>query len=101
VTWILKTFGTNWKTNLAAVVSFLLSVPSLISAITICAHHQPADWRGAALGIVIALGFAVAKDSTTHSTPAQSQAALAKAVGDPRAPELVKAADKQAEGKTP
>lgn len=70
-----KILGINWKTNLIAAVSFLLSVPSLVGAITNWAHHQPADWRIAIVGIITAAGLAVSKDSTTNSTAAQVQAA--------------------------
>lgn len=66
-----KILGINWKTNLIAAVSFLLSVPSLVGAINNWAHHQPADWRIAIVGIVTAAGLAVSKDSTTSSTQAQ------------------------------
>lgn len=79
VNWIVKVFGANWKTNLASAVTFLLSVPSLITAITDWAHHQPADWRGAVLGIVVATGLAFSKDASNHSTAAQVEKATEKA----------------------
>lgn len=78
--WMKKLLGTNWKTNLAAIVAFLTSVPQFVMAITAWSHHQPADWRGAVLSIVVAGGLAAAKDSTTHSTVAQvEQATVGKA----------------------
>jgi hypothetical protein len=77
--WFLKTFGANWKTNTAAVISFLMGVPALVTAINNASHGQPADWRSALIGIVVAVGFAVSKDSSNHSTVEQVQAATAKA----------------------
>jgi hypothetical protein len=71
--------GANWKTNLAAVVVFVLSCPPFLGALTKWAYHQPADWRGAFVGVVMAVGLAVAKDSSTHSTTAQIEAATDKA----------------------
>lgn len=47
---------------------------------------------------IVGLGV-VAKAFNTHSTEAQTEAATAKAVGNPEAPALVKAADQQAAGK--
>ena len=47
---------------------------------------------------LVGLGV-VAKAFNTHSTEAQTEAATAKAVGNPDAPALVKAADQQAAGK--
>lgn len=66
-----KILGANWKTTGAAILVFLLSVPSVVSAITAWAQHQTPDWRMAILGIVTGLGLLAAKDSTTHSTAAQ------------------------------
>jgi hypothetical protein len=73
--------GVNWRTNLAAAVVFVLSCPPFVGALTKWAHHQPADWRGALVGVVMAVGLAVAKDGSTHSTTAQIEAATDKAKG--------------------
>ena len=64
----MKWLGTNWKTNLAAILSFLLSVPQFVTAIQSYIKHEPADWRGAIAALVVALGLLASKDSTTHST---------------------------------
>jgi len=90
--WLIKVFGLNWRTNLAAAIAFLISVPSLITAITDWAHHQPADWRGAILGVVLAAGVALSKDAATFTTTDQAAAAQAKVEGDPRANAQMKAA---------
>jgi hypothetical protein len=77
--WLIKVFGANWKTNVAAGVVFVLSCPAFVAALSSWAHHQRADWRGALVGIVIALGLAAAKDSSTHSTTTETEAATEKA----------------------
>jgi hypothetical protein len=77
--WFITIFCANWKTNLSAAVVFVLSVPAIVTAFTDWAHHQPADWRGAFAGLVISIGLAVAKDSSTHSTVAQVEAATDQA----------------------
>lgn len=79
--WMKKILGLNWKTNLAAILAFLTSVPQFVTAIAAWAHHQPADWRGAILSVVIAAGFAASKDSTTHSTLLQVETSTVKAQG--------------------
>ena len=66
-----KILGENWKTNLAAIAAFVMGIPAAVGAITNWAHHEPADWRGAAVALVVAAGLACAKDSTTHSTTAE------------------------------
>lgn len=73
-----KILGINWKTNLAAVAAFVMGVPAAVVAITNWAHHEPADWRGATVALVVAAGLACAKDSSTHSTAAEVQAATDK-----------------------
>lgn len=77
-----KILGLNWKTNLAAILAFLTSVPQFVTAISAWSHHQSADWRGAVLSIVVAAGLAVAKDSTTHSTVAQVEQATVNKTQD-------------------
>jgi hypothetical protein len=79
MTWLINAFGTNWKTNTAAAVVFVLSCPAFVGALTDWAHHQPADWRGALAGIVIAVGLAAAKDNSTHSTTSEVESATYKA----------------------
>jgi hypothetical protein len=76
---LIKVFGTNWKTNAAAAIVFVLSCPAFVAALANWAHRQPADWRGALVGIVIASGLAAAKDSSTHSTTTEVEAASDKA----------------------
>jgi hypothetical protein len=76
---LIKVFSMNWKTNAAAAIVFMLSCPAFVAALANWAHGQPADWRGALAGIVIALGLAAAKDSSTHSTTTEVEAATDKA----------------------
>ena len=68
----------NWKTNLVAVVAFAYSVPQFVTAINAARNGQPADWHAAIWSIVIAAGFAVAKDGDNHSTQAQVAQATAE-----------------------
>jgi hypothetical protein len=92
----------NIKTTLSGYLGFLLGLPFLIQAFIDWSHNQPVQWKfvlvSAALG-AIAYGLQSAKDKDNHSTPAQVKAAGATAAGDINAPAMVKAADKQAEGK--
>jgi hypothetical protein len=97
--WLIKAFGVNWKSNLISVVALLGTIPAIITATTQFINHQPVDWRAAAGGTLLALLAYVVKDASTHSIPAQSEAALAKAEGQPNADILVKQADQQAAGK--
>jgi drug/metabolite transporter (DMT)-like permease len=87
----------NWKTNLAAAAAFLFSVPQFITAIQAWQNGQKADWRGAVVSLVIALGLAAAKDGDNHSSLAQVEAKQATVEGKPNAPALVAAAQKQVE----
>ncbi|MGA2355705.1 MAG: hypothetical protein ABSG02_14515 [Terriglobales bacterium] len=80
--WLVKLFGSNWKTNTAAAIVFVLSCPAFIDAFTRWAHHQPADWREALAGLAMSIGLAVAKDSSTHSTSAEVAAATNAAQGN-------------------
>ena len=73
--WIKKILGVNWRTNLVAVISFLAGVQQFVAAIMAWSHHQPADWRGAILAVIVAAGAALSKDAATHSTQAEVQAA--------------------------
>lgn len=77
--WIVKVLGPNWKTTLAAALSFAISIPQLVTAFTNWSHHQPADWRGAAVAIIVAAGLAASKDADNHSTAAQVEKATEKA----------------------
>jgi hypothetical protein len=79
MTWLTRAFVTNWKTNTAAAVVFVLSCPAFVAALSNWAHHQSADWRGAVAGVVIALGLAAAKDGSTHSTTTEVEAATDEA----------------------
>jgi len=76
--WITKVLGVNWKTNLAAALTFIATVPAVVTAFQQWSHHKPADWRGAVIGLIVAGGLAVAKDASTHSTAEQVQAATDK-----------------------
>ena len=75
----------NWKTNLAAFVALLYSVPQFVTAVQQWQAGQHPDWRAAIISLVMAAGLAAAKDGTNHSTIAQveqstveKQAAAAK-----------------------
>jgi hypothetical protein len=73
-----KAILANWKTTLAGIVTFLLSVPAFVAAIQAWGNHQPVDWRSVLVAVAIAAGGAglmVAKDSSTHSTIAEVQKA--------------------------
>jgi hypothetical protein len=96
---LLTSIKLNWKTNLAALGAFMWSIPQVVSAITAYFHNQPADWKGAILGIIAALGLLASKDSDNHSTLAQVQASQATVENQPDAPALVKAANAQVAGK--
>lgn len=70
--------GTNWKTNLTAaltgLLTLLLGIPTFVTAITAWSNHQSVDWRSVLVSTALAVvtaGLAAAKDSTTHSTQAQ------------------------------
>ena len=86
----------NWKTNLAALAAFLFSVPQFVTAIQEWQAGQKVDWHGAVASLIIAAGLAVAKDGTNHSTPAQVAASGAAATGNPAAPAMMAAANKEA-----
>lgn len=72
-----KYMQANWKTNLAAACAFAYSVPQFVTAITAWQAGQKADWHGAIVSLIIALGLAVAKDGSNHSTAEQVQKATA------------------------
>lgn len=95
----MKMLGTNWKTNLTAaitgVLTLLMGIPTFISAITAWSAHQQVDWRSVLVSTALAVitaGLAAAKDSTTHSTVTQVEAATLKelpnAVPKPEQPAL-------------
>lgn len=73
--WMQAKFGKNWKTSLAALVSFALSVPQFVTAVQHWVNHQPTDWRGAIAALAVAAGLAFSKDSDNHSTSAEVQKA--------------------------
>lgn len=76
---ILAYLKANWKTNLAAACAFALSVPQFVTAVTAWQNGQHADWRGAVVSLIIALGLAAAKDGSNHSTKEQVEVATVKA----------------------
>ena len=92
---IVSYLRSNWKTNLAALAAFAYSVPQFVTAITAWQAGQTPNWHGAVISLIIAGGLAVAKDGTNHSTLAQVEAKTATVIGDPQAPAMVAAADKQ------
>lgn len=98
-----KYLGLNWRTNLAAIAAFLATVPAVVAAAENWAHHQPVDWRGAAFGLFVSAGIALAKDSKNKSTLEQVKAEQAKVDADDtreykQAELQAKAADDQAKG---
>ena len=102
--WIVKALGVNWKSNLIALVAFVGTVPSIITAIGQFINHQPVDWHAMAGGLLLAALAYVAKDASNQSTQAQVNAATAKSVAiTPEqvaaAAEQVKTANQQAVGK--
>ena len=64
----------NWKTNLIALVAFIYSVPQVVQTIQAWSTGQPANWKAAATGLLLAAGMAAAKDSTNHSTQSEVSA---------------------------
>jgi len=84
--YLTKILGQNWKTTLAAIAAFAVSVPAVVTAIEQWSHHQPVDWRSAVVGLVLAVGLAVAKDASTHSTAEQVESATVKAQLDAKKP---------------
>lgn len=68
-------FKTNWKTNVIATVAIVYSAQQFVVAVEAWENHQPANWREAIISLVVAAIGYVAKDASTHSTPAQVQAA--------------------------
>jgi hypothetical protein len=68
----------NWKTSLSGVVAFLFACPAFVSAFQAWSNHQAIDWRSVVFGIAmfaVSSGLLAAKDSTTHSTAEEVQAA--------------------------
>jgi hypothetical protein len=96
--------GLNWKSNIIAIVAFLGTVPSILTAIGQFINHQPVDWHAAAGGLLLAGLAYVSKDASNQSTAAQVQAATAKVTAvtpdqHAAADAQMKAADDQAKGK--
>jgi predicted negative regulator of RcsB-dependent stress response len=58
----------NWKTNLVALIAFVYTVPQAVICVQNWVNKQPCNWRSALLGLLLAAGAAVAKDSDNHST---------------------------------
>jgi hypothetical protein len=65
----------NWKTNLIALAAFVYSVPQVVQTIQAWSSGQPANWKQALTGLLLAAGMAAAKDSTNHSTQQEVQVA--------------------------
>jgi len=65
----------NWKTNLVAVISFVMAVPQAVTCIQAWTNHTPCNWRLTAVSLLVAFAAAFAKDSTNHSTSQEVQKA--------------------------
>lgn len=86
------------KTTLAGYVTFLLALPSFVQALIDWSKHQPVDWRFVLVSSALAVtswGLTKAKDSSSHSTQDQIDAATAAAAAKGQ----VKVADAVAENK--
>lgn len=73
-----KNIQRNWKTNLVSIAAFIYTVPAVVECVQSWANHQPCNWRGAVLGLFIAIGAAVAKDSSNVPTHDEVQAETQK-----------------------
>ena len=72
----------NWKTTVSGIITFVLSIPLVLSSLEDYANHKPVDWRNVLIAgalWAISHGFIQAKDGTTHSTAQQVQAATIEA----------------------
>lgn len=88
-----KVLGLNWRSNLIAIVAFLGTVPSIITAINQFINHQQVDWHAAAGGLLLSVLAFVSKDASNKSTIAQAEAAQAQVAAV--TPEQKAAADAQ------
>jgi hypothetical protein len=68
----------NWKTSLAGLVAFILSVPQAVTALHQLQAGQKVDWLGTAICLLVAAVGLSAKDCNTHSNQLQ----VAKATSD-------------------
>jgi hypothetical protein len=83
----MKDYLKNWKTTLAGVVAFLMSVPAFVSALQAWGAHQAVDLRSVFISVALTaggVGLMAAKDSTTHSTPAEVTQAGQDAAAPPK-----------------
>ena len=71
---MLESIKRNWKTNIIALAEFIYSVPQVVQTIQAWSTGQPANWKQAVTGLLLAAGMAAAKDSTNHSTAAEVRA---------------------------
>jgi hypothetical protein len=72
----------NWKTSISGAVLWLLSIDPIYSAIQDYAQGKPVNWKNVLLTAILwaaGHGLIQAKDSTTHSTYAEMQAATTQA----------------------
>lgn len=76
---LLKYLKANWKTVLIATIAVIYAAPQFVTAIQAWANHQPADWRHAVLGLIVAVGFYLSKTGTNHSTMDEVHEATMKA----------------------
>ena len=67
----------NWRTNLVALAAFVYSVPQVVQTIQAWSTGQPANWKAAATGLLLAAGMAASKDYDNHSTAAEVATATA------------------------
>ena len=59
-------------TTIPGILTFLLGIPGVLSALQAWANHQPVNWRDVVISIALSLsgvGLVAAKAGTTHSTP--------------------------------
>lgn len=78
-TFLKKYLGPNYKTNCLAILSFLYTIPQVVTAAQQFAAGKPIDWHGAAAGLLAALIACASKDASNSSTSADVAAADAKA----------------------
>lgn len=67
----------NWKTSLAGIAAFLLSLPTLLPALHAWAEHQPVNWRQVTLSLAldaISVGLLHARDAGNQRASERSRA---------------------------
>lgn len=74
--WLIKVFGANWKTTVAGLATILGALADILHGVS---AGSKVDWQVDGAAIVAGIGLIAAKDSTTHSTTDQVEAATEKA----------------------